>query len=151
MAVDDIKHWLMGAAVVSLIGGILLMVLDFGWWYNYGPPEIYGWIGFQGFEDGNFTGIIFVFVAFLLLYTTAISILALVKPDQFEPTRTTLQIGLLAAIAVFIIVLIGGIVFEINFLIEDVTNWGLAGGFYGGIIASPATAFFLYMCLRKIS
>lgn len=152
MSVDDIKHWLMGAAVVSLIGGILLIVLDFAGWYNYNAGvETWGWIGFQGFEEGNFVGILFIFLGLSLFYTTSISILALAKPDTFEPTRKTLLIGFFNALAVFLIVLIGGIVFEVVLAIDDPTNWWLGGGFYAGIIGAPMTAFFLYMCLRGTS
>jgi len=137
----------MGALITSAIGGILLLALDFGGWdgSNY-YLGVYIWGGIDAWN--SIFSIPIVISGFLLLYCTGISILVLRFPEKI-PDKKYVKYGLFASTLVFILSLIGGIVFAIEMDLEDVW-WWFDAGFYGGIIGSLLTAILFYLGLKNL-
>ncbi len=137
----------MGALITSAIGGILLLALDFGGWNgsNY-YLGVYIW-GSIGAWNGVLS-IPIVISGLLLLYCMGISILVLRFPEKI-PDKKYIKYGLYASILVFILCLIGGIVFAVELTIEDAW-WWFDAGFYGGIIGSLLTAIFFFFGLKEL-
>ena len=136
-----------GALITSAIGGILLLALDFGWWDGsnyYLGVYIYGGIG-------AWNGVIslpIIISGFLLLYCMGISILVLRFPEKI-PDKKYVKYGLYASTLVFILSVIGGIIFAVDMTIEEAW-WGFDAGFYGGIIGSLLTAILYFLGLKNL-
>ena len=139
--------YFIGALITSAIGGILLLALDFGWWDGsnyYLGVYIYGGIG-------AWNGVIslpIIISGFLLLYCMGISILVLRFPEKI-PDKKYVKYGLYASTLVFILSLIGGIIFAVEMTIEEAW-WGFSAGFYGGIIGSLLTAILYFLGLKNL-
>ena len=136
-----------GALITSAIGGILLLALDFGWWDGsnyYLGVYIYGGIG-------AWNGVIslpIIISGFLLLYCMGISILVLRFPEKI-PDKKYVKYGLYASTLVFILSVLGGIIFAVDMTIEEAW-WGFDAGFYGGIIGSLLTAILYFLGLKNL-
>ena len=141
------SKFFIGALITSAIGGILLLALDFGWWDGsnyYLGVYIYGWIG----AWNGLIGVPIIISGFLLLYCMAISILVLRFPEKI-PDKKYVKYGLYASIIVFILCIIGGIIFAVEMTIEDAW-WGFSAGFYGGIIGSLLTSILYFLGLKNL-
>lgn len=137
----------MGALITSAIGGILLLALDFGGWN--GSNYYLGVYIFGGIDAWNsIYSIPIVISGFLLLYCMGISILVLRFPDKI-PDKKYVKYGLYMSTLVFVLSLIGGIVFAVAMELEDVW-WWFDAGFYGGIIGGFLTAILYYLGLKNL-
>ena len=134
-----------GALISSLVGAILMLVIDFGGFYSY-SGSFYGYI-YAGFNTT--TGILIIIMAILIIYCTIISFVGLRYPDKV-PTPNILRSGFYSSAIVLIISIIGGVVFEVEMAEADYTSWWLDAGFYGAIIGSLLTAIFFYLALRQM-
>ena len=136
-----------GSLITSALGGILLFVTDFGGFdasNYYLGVYIYGGIG-------AFTGIFgipIVLSALGLFYCTGISILILKYPEKI-PDKKYVQYGFYIAVIVFVVSIIGGIIFAIELELEDVW-WWFDAGFYGGTIGGFLTAILFYFGLKDL-
>jgi hypothetical protein len=133
-----------GSLITSLIGGILLLVTDFAGWYNYSYyTRTWGWVGIGEFPFG----LLFVIPAFFLFYCSYISIMALKNIDK-NPKTNSLLLGIILSLVVFILALVGGIIFVLT--LGDVDDWWFSEAFYGGLIGGFLTFIFLYFALKNI-
>ena len=139
--------YFVGALITSLIGGILLLATDFAGWYAYNyylGVRSWGWVGLGEFP----VGIVFLIPAFFLFYCSGISLLALKDIDK-TPNKNLIRWGIILSLVVFILALIGGIVFILT--LEDVSDWWLGEAFYGGLIGGLLTFLFLYFAMKNIA
>ena len=135
------------AFLTSLIGAALLLIFDFGWFNasNY-YLGVYIWGGI-----GAWNGLIslpIIISAFLLLYCMGISLLVLKFPEKI-PDKKYVTYGLYASVIVFILSIIGAIVFAVEMTAEDAW-WNYDAGFYGGIIGSLLTAILYFLGLKNL-
>ena len=135
------------AILTSAVGGVLLLAFDFGWFNasNY-YLGVYIWGGI-----GAWNGLIslpILISAFLLLYCMGISILVVKSPEKI-PDKKYVTYGFYASILVFILSIIGGIVFAVEMTIDDAW-WNFDAGFYGGIIGSFLTAILFFLGLKNL-
>ena len=139
--------YFIGSLIFSLIGGILLLVMDFGGWYAYNYyAGVRSW-GYIGLNDLP-SGLIFIIPAFFLFYCTWISLKAL-KNTNIIPNKNSIRLGFLLSLMVFLLALIGGIIFILT--LGNVTDWWFDGGFYGGLIGGLFTSIFLFFILKNIT
>jgi len=151
MAENQEKTFFIGALIMSLIGGVLLLVADFGSWYNYtGTTESWGWISFDAsLDSSDLIGILlFLFAGCSLLYCSGISLLELVDPEKI-PSLSWIKIGMILAAIVTVICLLGGLAFVVDMTSDEPTSWGLEPAFYGGVIGGGLTTLFLYLALQE--
>jgi len=135
-----------GALIFSLIGGILLLVTDFAGWYAYNyyaGVRIWSYIGFDELPSG----LIFLIPAIFLFYCSYISLLALRNTGK-TPSKNSIRLGTILSLAVFLLALIGGIIFILT--LGDVNDWWFDGAFYGGLLGGLFTSIFLYFVLKNI-
>jgi len=135
-----------GTLIFSLIGGILLLAMDFAGWYAYNyyaGVRSWGYIGLNELPGG----LIFIIPAIFLFYCTWISLKAL-QNTNIIPNKNSIRLGFFLSLFVFILALIGGIIFILT--LEDVTDWWLDGAFYGGILGGLFTSIFFYFILKNI-
>jgi hypothetical protein len=136
-----------GSLIVSLIGGILLLVTDFAGWsaYNYyAGIQSWGWVGFNELP----AGLIFLIPAIFLFYCTWISIQALRNPNM-APSKNSILLGFKLSLVVFIIALIGGIIFVLT--VGDVSDWWFGEAFYGGLLGGGITSLFFHIASKNIN
>ena len=136
-----------GALIFSLIGGILLLAMDFAGWYAYNyyaGVRSWGYIGLNELPSG----LIFIIPAFFLFYCTWISLKALQNTNKV-PNKSSIKLGFLLSLVVFILALIGGIVFILT--LEDVSDWWFDGAFYGGLLGGLFTSIFMYFILKNMN
>lgn len=139
--------YFIGALIFSLIGGILLLAMDFAGWYAYNyyaGVRIWSYIGLNELPSG----LIFLIPAIFLFYCTYLSLKALQNTDK-PPNKKTIRLGFLLSLIVFLLALFGGIIFILT--LEDVTDWWFDGAFYGGLFGGLFTSVFLYFVLKNIS
>ena len=136
-----------GALIFSLIGGILLLVMDFGGWYVYNY--------YAGFRSWNYIGLnelpgglIIIIPALFLFYCTWISLKAL-QNTNIAPNKKTIRLGFFLSLVVFLLALIGGIIFILT--LGEVSDWWFDGGFYGGLIGGLFTSIFFYFILKNLA
>ena len=135
-----------GSLITSVIGAILLLATDFASWYNYSNgTEEWGWISA---DDSIPAAILLVILALCLLYCSYISFLGLQTTNE-EPTKDKLRLGLILSGFVFLVVLIGGLIFVGVMLSDEPSEWGLEAGFYAGLLGSFLTALFLYIAYKE--
>jgi small-conductance mechanosensitive channel len=145
MPVNRNVSYYVGSLITSLIGGILLLVTDFAGWYNYSYyTRTWGWVGMGEFPYG----ILFVIPAFFLFYCSYISVMALKNTDK-DPKTVSLLLGIMLSFVVFILALIGGIIFILT--VSDVDEWWFSEAFYGGLLGGLLTFLFLYFALKNIN
>ena len=77
-----------------------------------------------------------------------ISILILKFPEKI-PDKKYVKYGLYASIIVFLLCVIGGIIFAVDMTIEEAW-WGFSAGFYGGIIGSLLTAILYFLGMKNL-
>jgi hypothetical protein len=145
MANNQNLSYYIGALIFSLIGGILLLAMDFAGWYVYNYYAGYQAWYFIGLNELP-TGLIFIIPALFLFYCTWISLKAL-QNTNIPPNKNSIRLGFFLSLVVFLLALIGGIIFILT--LEDVSDWWFDGGFYGGLIGGLFTSIFLYFILKK--
>jgi hypothetical protein len=147
MSNNQNMSYYVGAIITSLIGGILLLATDFGGWYNYNyyaGVRSWGWVGAGDFPFN----LLFIITAFCLFYCTIISFMALKNVDN-PPSKKSIKLGIMLSLIVFILALIGGIVFILT--LEGPTDWWLGEAFYGGLLGGLLTTVFLYFAYKNKS
>lgn len=145
MPVDRNISYYVGSLIVSLIGGILLLVTDFAGWYTHSYyTNTWGWVGMGEFPFG----ILFILPALFLFYCSYISFMALKNSDK-NPRINSILLGILLSFIVFILALVGGIIFVLT--LGDVDDWWFSEAFYGGLIGGLLTFLFLYFALKNIT
>src|SRR3990170_5114558 len=113
MSGSNSASFYVGALITSLVGAFLLVLEDFAGWYNYGYyVESWGWIGLN--FDTPLAVVLILFVVFILLYTSFISIRGLRLKG--EMSKRTIRYGLYASALAFAIVALGAIVFAVSIL-----------------------------------
>jgi hypothetical protein len=140
------QSYFIGAIIFSLIGGILLLVMDFAGWYAYNyyaGVRIWSYIGLNELPSG----LLFLIPAIFLFYCTYISLQAIKNPE-ITPNKKSIRLGFQLSLAVFLLALIGGIIFILT--LGDVTDWWLDGAFYGGLLGGLFTSIFLYFILKNM-
>jgi len=136
----------LGAFLISLVGGILFLATEFGWWY-----EGYSW-GYDFALYGEFVpwygkiilvvlGLIYLFVAFVSLQ----KLYPFLKIDR-EQEETLEKRAFYAAIAVVILTILVAIVFGI--LAREGTDWGFGTTFYTGLLGGIVTILLLMFARR---
>ena len=145
MPVDRNVSYYVGSLIVSLIGGILLLVTDFAGWYTYSYyTRTWGWVGMGEFPFG----ILFILPALFLFYCSYISLMALKNSDK-DPKINSILLGIVLSFVVFILALVGGIIFVLT--LGDVDDWWFSEAFYGGLIGGLLTFLFLYFALKNMT
>jgi hypothetical protein len=132
--------------VFSLIGGIMLMVLEFGGWYNYNDyyhTREWGWIGPL---ENPLSFLPFLAVAGSLFYCSFLAYQGFSSKEGIN--RSLIMRGFVISLIVFIIIIVGGATL-IALTIENDSQW-LSAGFYGGAIGSFLTAILFYLVLKNI-
>ncbi len=128
-------------AILSLVGGVLLVVTPFGEWIE--PPFDYWY--YAGAD--TFYGVLIVPVALLLFYCSAIYIIQIIAPGKLPEIMEKLV--LYFSLTAFTICALGGIFFQLKLAIDNPTDWWFGPGFYGGVIASPLTALFTFLVQKE--
>ena len=105
----------------------------------------WGWIG-VGVET-PLASLVLITVAACLFYCTYISYLGLRSSNEF--TEQNIRRGLFFAKIAFVIVILLGLIFTVNMLIEDPTDWWLDTSFYGGFLGSGLTAIFFHLTIKS--
>ena len=142
MSGSNSASFYVGALITSLVGAFLLVLEDFAGWYNYGYyVESWGWIGLN--FDTPLAVVLILFVVFILLYTSFISIRGLRLKG--EMSKRTIRYGLYASALAFAIVALGAIVFAVSILESEPSEWWFGAGFYGGFFGSGLTALLFYL------
>ena len=137
---------LSGSLVTSVVGAVLLLATDFGGWYYRAP---YGGIAVDRYGSiGLFTGyfpIILIFVAILCFsaYASYINLRA--------GTPSGIRRAYLATLGVFLALLLAGAVYSSFMIFQDVEEWWLDTGFYGGTIGSGLAALLLRLASGQSS
>ena len=129
---------LAGSLVSSVVGGVLLLVTDFGGWYYrapYGDIVVDRW-GSIGLLSGYFP-LVIVFSA-ALFYSGYVSFTSLRTPST--PSLTRAYRG---SLAVFLSLLLTGIIFAFLMIVQGLEEWWLDTGFYGGTFGSGLSALLL--------
>ena len=125
------------AVVFSIIGAIMLLVGDFGGWYNRGYYiEETVWI-----DAWSIAGLLIIPMALLLFFVTFASLQAYRSP---LPVAHKMALwGLIAGLVVFIVTLVGGLILIVATW-ENTSNWldvGFYGGLFGGLISFIVLAY----------
>jgi hypothetical protein len=145
MSVNRNLSYYVGSLIVSLIGGILLLVTDFAGWYSYSYyTRTWGWVGIGEFPSG----LLFVIPAIFLFYCSYISFKAL-KNTERNPSVKSILLGVILSFVVFILALVGGVIFVLT--LGDVDDWWFSEAFYGGLIGGLLTFLFLYFALKNMT
>ena len=151
MEIDQKSGFFIGALISSLIGGISLLADDFAGWYHSGYyTTSRGWIGIDSaFENGNLLGILlFLGVAGMLFYGTVIAGWVFLKPEE-PPSTRLVQIAMLLAASVAVIGFIGGLIFVVDMLIDEIDEWWFGMAFFGSVVGGALTTFFYYLILKE--
>ncbi|MCG3220161.1 MAG: hypothetical protein H7641_02170 [Candidatus Heimdallarchaeota archaeon] len=137
----------LGAFLLSLVGGILFLVLEFGWWqeipsgsyYNF---ALYGqFVPWYGKVILVIMGLLYLFVAFATLQ----KLYPFLKID--ENKMETLEKGAFyAAIVVVILTILTAIIFGI--MVGEAIEWDFGTPFYTGLIGGVVTVLFLVFARR---
>jgi len=146
MANNQNLSYFIGALIFSLIGGILLLAMDFAGWYAYNyyaGVRSWGYIGLNELPSG----LIFIVPAIFLFYCTWMSLKALQNTNKL-PNKSSIRLGFLLSLVVFLLALIVGIIFLLT--LEDVSDWWFDGAFYGGLFGGLFTSIFMYFILKNM-
>ncbi|OLS23640.1 MAG: hypothetical protein HeimC2_25440 [Candidatus Heimdallarchaeota archaeon LC_2] len=135
MSSENVFNNYMGAFIGSLVGGLLLLLFDFGGWYN----------NFQAFEIWEYYGVFYDPGAFVLIVGVSVALLFVAygsyNATKEKPSDEELYRMYKISLTALIIIAVGGIVFSTSASEND--DWWLDTGFYGGIIGSFISTMFL--------
>lgn len=141
MASDSRSALFMGAMIGGAVGYLLLLVTDFGGWYNYyysaGFQE-YGYVGVD--TPASVLGLAVLGLPYL--YTAFISLKGVRNPDALtgEIVSRTYIISVLGVVIIFI----GAAVFVAAVSGSD--DWWFDAGFYGSAIGG----IIMVLCMRML-
>ena len=146
MSSDD-RVFYLGAVITSLTGAILLFATDFcgfnGSNYYLG---VYIWGGIGASTEGY--GAIFIIMGIMLIFTFLVALISLGAPDLL-PSDNFVKLSFLFSFIVFLLSIIGLIVF--GAIAEDEGWWWWPdAGFYGGAIGGLLSTLFFYMAYREM-
>jgi len=126
-------------AIFGIIGGIMMIVGDFGGWYNYNYYAGYEeWIYVNSF---GYAAVLILPMALLLFFSAAVSLKAFKSPPPVA--RKLVQRGLIAALVVLIITVIGAVAL-LAATMDASDNWlgvGFYGAFFGSLISFIVLAY----------
>ena len=71
------------------------------------------------------------------------------KDINKTPNKKSIRLAIILSLIVFLLALIGGIVFIVT--LEDVSDWWLGEAFYGGLLGGLLTFIFLYFAMKNIA
>lgn len=148
MARDNEQIFYLGAFIFSLVGGILLLATPFcgfdGSNYYLGV-WIWGNIGAATETYGG----IFILMAVMLIIAAIMALLAIILlGQQGLPFERYELLCFLLTFAVFIMSIIGLIIFGV--VADDYDWWWWPdAGFYGGAIGGLIAALFFYLAFRE--
>ncbi len=151
MELNQKSSFFIGALITSLIGGVSILVDDFAGWYNSGyQVNSWGWIGIESaIENGELFGILlFLGIACMLFYGTVIAGWVFLRPEQ-PPSLQLIKIAMILAAFVSALGFIGGLIFVIDMLSDEPSEWWFGMAFFGSVIGGALTAFFYYLVLRE--
>lgn len=132
--------------VLSVIGGILFLSTEFA---GYTAPPYNYWYSislesaFYNPDHAPFASI-FVFVAILFFFNTFISLKEL-NIIKFKVPLNSQKLGLYTSIAILVINVTGGVVFEVILSESDATDWWFNTGFYVGLIGGMLMTSIYYL------
>lgn len=139
MSTENVSNYYMGSFIVSLIGGIMLLVGEFAGWYYQEGSAYYGyyreWGSVRAFNSAAF--LILAPVAAGMFYVAYHSYNSTKEP----PTQLILDRMYKISQAALGIILLGALIFII--LASDNDDWWLGEAFYGGAIGSLISVFLL--------
>ena len=146
MARDNEQIFYLGAFIFSLVGGILLLATPFcgfnGSNYYLG---VYIWGEIGATTEGY--GAIFILMAIMLIISAIIALIAIWDSDKI-PFERYKVICFLLTLAVFIMSIIGLIIFGVE--MEELEYWWWPdAGFFGGAIGGLIATLFFYMVYRE--
>lgn len=117
----------------------MMIVGDFGGWYNYNAYVGYReWIYINSF---GYAAVLILPMALLLFFSAAVSLKAFKSP--LPVARMLVQRGLIAALVVLIITIIGAVAL-LAATMDASDNWldvGFYGGFFGSLISFVVLAY----------
>ena len=135
---EEIKNYFIISLIACIIGAPLVFLSEFAWYYNYGYyVESWGSIYFS--LEYPIPAILIGLVTLGLFFGAYISYLGM----QGLVTESQLKSAVMSVSLSLGIVVVGGLVFLIVMLSEDLSDWGFSTGFYGGLISSVVALFFL--------
>jgi hypothetical protein len=130
--------------IFGIIGGIMMIVGDFGGWYNYNAYIGYReWVYINAF---SYAAVLILPMAFLLFLSSIFALMAFRSPPPVA--RKLVMRGLVAALIVLIITVIGAVAL-LAATMDASENW-LDVGFYGGFFGSLLTAIVLGFESRRM-
>jgi len=147
MSQSPVSSYFVGSLITSLIGGILLLATDFA-----GSADVNYYAGTRTntyvYATANpFSFLVFGLVALGLFYCSYISFLGLQQPEN-PPSQKMLHWGFLASGMVFLISMLGGIIFIASESGAD--DWWLDTAFYAGALGGLLTALLLYLVIKEM-
>ncbi|MHA2031199.1 MAG: hypothetical protein ACW99A_05180 [Candidatus Kariarchaeaceae archaeon] len=137
MSTENVTNYYMGSFIGSLIGGILILLLDFAGWDEsnyYAGFYAEGWIATD--SVGGF--LILVPIGIGMLYVAYNSYQGTKEALPTEKLELIYKISFAALIAISV----GALIFVITISTEDV-DWWFGEGFYGGFIGSLISTLLL--------
>ena len=138
---DSRSALFMGALIGSGVSFLLLVITDFGGWYNYVYyTQEWGSVGISN----PISLLIIVALGSPFLYCAAISLRGVTNPNML--TLRTVSIAFYLSIIELALVFIGAVVFVVA--VSDATNWWFGAGFYGPAIGGTLTVICLYSARR---
>ena len=139
-----------GSLITSVIGAVLLLVGDFGGWYFQvafagNNLDRYG-------EVGLLTPYFPVVAALagLMLYGAYVSYTAIKNEGSIE-NLASINRAYKIMLGTFIATIVLGIVFVAVISFQDVEDWWLDAGFYGGVVGSGLSALLMRLGLKQIA
>jgi hypothetical protein len=143
MAEDSRRALFLGALVFSVSGLALLLLTDFGGWYEYhgGYPYDYGYRTYDYISvwESPLYGLGLLVLSIPLMACVFTSLRGLQNPGYLSRRKVSLAFG--AAILQMCIVVVGAIVFVAA--VGGADDWWLGAGFYGSAVGAFLTILFL--------
>lgn len=143
------NNYFIVAFIFSLVGGLILLFSNFGWWYNYNYYSGYrenGWVAVS--IDQPLSSLIIIFVALCVFFGTYVSFTGFRESAKIDELKKNVSIALLTSAIAFGIVVLGAIVFVA--LVIGADDWGLDFGFYGGFVGSGIELLMFYLLRQSL-
>lgn len=143
MTQDSRSALFVGALIGSGAGFLLLILTDFGGWYNYYYYAGYQESGYVGVSNPvTLLGMIVLGLPFL--YCAAISLKGATSPNSLAPR--TVSIAFYLSVTEVILVFVGAAIFVAAVSGSD--SWWLGAGFYGSAIGGILAVVCLFAARR---
>lgn len=139
MAQDSRSGLFVGALIGSGAGFMLLILTDFGGWYNYNYYAGYQEWGYIGVSN-PVTLAIMIVLGLPFVYTAVISLKGAMNPNSLAPRVVSLAFYL--SIIELILVIVGAVIFVAAVSGSD--DWWFGAGFYGPAIGGILTVVCLF-------